>query len=425
MSAETADTALQGGDMTPAAVRPLRRNIKFQVFWAGTTFGAIGAGVTNLALPLLILSATGSPALAGAFGAAQLTVPLLLGVPVGALADRVNRRFLFLVAEVIRTAAMAGLAAALVMHSVNSPLLLGTGILLGASQAVGAPVRNLVLRAIVHPKHLTTALAQDQARMYAGSLLGPVLGGILYGLGHVEPFAVSLACFGISLSTAALIRFDGKIATRRLQGGRGIYVGLTVLWNNSTLRIITAVAAAINLLGGTIILIVIVVLQRQHASSGAIGIALAGEAVGGIAGSSLVSRVHKLTAPGKLLLLVAWLCVPLIGLLAVPGGPAWVFVLLFVVALGMPSLLVMVDVLVFRQVEDGIRGRVMAATFMAFNVGTPLGSLMAGVLLNYLPSAAAILLCCAALLIPVIWATTKKTLRSATWPADTPVEENA
>src|SRR5579859_2223694 len=68
--------------------RPLRRNVPFQLLWIGTSAATLGVSVADIAYPLAILAATGSPALAGLFAAIQALGMLLAGLPAGVLADR-------------------------------------------------------------------------------------------------------------------------------------------------------------------------------------------------------------------------------------------------------------------------------------------------------------------------------------------------
>ncbi|WP_405018337.1 MFS transporter [Kitasatospora sp. NBC_00070] len=413
----TTETQLPEADCPALALPPLRRNLKFQAYWAGATAGAVGMGISNLAFPLLILAMTGSPGQAAVFSALQVGTQMALGMPSGALADRFNRRTLLITAEALRFGMIATVAVALSLGTPTMAHLFAVAVGLGAAQALGAPSRALVLRSIVPKEQLTQALSQDEARVSVAGLLGPLLAGALFAVARTAPFVLALVGFLVSLCTASAVRFDGRPAAGTGKARGGAFLGLRVLWQNRTLRAVTAVAATVNLAGAATILITVVTLQQHHSST-AVGFALAGEAVGGIIGATLISRLHTLMQPGKLLLTACWLCVPLLAGLAVPAGPIWVFALLLAVATGMPALMVMIDILVFRAVPDEVRGRVIAGTFMAFSVGTPLGSLLAGLLLDTFSPQTAVLIVCALLTVPLLAASAQRSLREAVWPAE-------
>lgn len=63
-----------GPAAAPPALVPLRRNWRFQLLWGGAASAMLGTCIADTAYPLLLLAMTGSPSLAGAFGAVQFTV---------------------------------------------------------------------------------------------------------------------------------------------------------------------------------------------------------------------------------------------------------------------------------------------------------------------------------------------------------------
>ena len=120
--------------------------------------------------------------------------------------------------------------------------------------------------------------------------------------------------------------------------------------------------------------------------------------------------------PGVLLLGMGLAWIPMFGLLAFPFGPLWVAGLLFLAMLGVPALRVLIDVLIIRQTPDEQRGRVVAAGTMLFSVGMPAGVAGTGLLLQWLPAEAAMLVLVAVLASGVLYCATKRELWRARWP---------
>src|SRR6202042_1614415 len=114
--------------------------------------------------------------------------------------------------------------------------------------------------------------------------------------------------------------------------------------------------------------------------------------------------------PGVLLLGMGLAWIPMFGLLAFPFGPLWVAGLLFLAMLGVPALRVLIDVLIIRQTPDEQRGRVVAAGTMLFSVGMPAGVAGTGLLLQWLPAEAAMLVLVAVLASGVLYCATKREL---------------
>ncbi|MFD8698159.1 MFS transporter [Kitasatospora purpeofusca] len=437
MSTGTTTTSTRTNAATNAAPAappvPLRRNWRFQALWAGQACSTLGLQIIDTAYPLLLLALTGSSTLAAAFGALQIGASVLFGIHGGSVADRYDRRRILIVGDTTRLIACASVPLAMALGRLTVAHSLLVAVVVGATIAYTGPVRLLAVRSVVPPEQLRQALAQDEARMSGAGLIGPPLAGALFGLGRAAPFVGTALTSLLSLVVALLVRFPGRpespsdnskaggtggtdvtAGTRSTKGAA--LAGYRYLAGSALLRPILAVVLLINLAGTAMLLPVMVVLRGQGTSDAGIGLALAGEAVGALAGALLVRRLHRLAGPGALLLAVSWLTVPVILAPLLPGGPATVFAGLFLVGLGVPTLRVMIDLLVFQQVPDALRGRVIAATMTMFTVGMPAGMVGSGLLLDHLSPAAALGTVAALLAAGLVPATAGRTLRRATWP---------
>src|SRR5215210_5887433 len=92
--------------VSPATQRP---GIDFWKFWAGQTISNLGSSFTDFALPLLIFKLTGS-ALNLAIASATTFLPyLLFGLVIGAWVDRVDRKRLMIVTDLLRALLLASI----------------------------------------------------------------------------------------------------------------------------------------------------------------------------------------------------------------------------------------------------------------------------------------------------------------------------
>jgi MFS family permease len=397
---------------------PLRRNVRFQLLWGGAAASTLGIQVSDTAFPLLLLAMTGSATLAGAFGALQMAASLLFGIHGGAVADRCDRRRVLVVADGVRLLAALSVPVAMALGRFTVVHALLVAAVIGATIAYSGPVRLLAVRSVVPPEQLRQALTQDEARMSGAGLMGPPLAGLLLGAGRSVPFIGVAVSSLLSLLAACAVRFP-RHAERPAAGPRergGALAGFRYLLADRTLRATVGVVLAINLVGSAMVLPVIVLLRERGTSSGGIGLALAGEAVGALAGALLVSRLHRLAGPGVLLLGVSWTAVPLFLAPLLPGGAVTVFAALLAMGLGVPALRVMIDLLVFQQVGEELRGRVIAATMTLFTLGMPAGLFGSGVLLDHVAPGAALAVMAGLLALALLPATFDRTLRRAVWP---------
>ncbi|MDV5142764.1 MFS transporter [Streptomyces sp. SBC-4] len=420
----------------PATPVPLRRNRRFQILWIGAAAANLGLETVEVAYPLLIMSLTGSPALAGLFGFAQIGTALLVGLPAGAVVDRWDRRRILLISEAVRALTLAFIVLILMAGRANFALLIMAAIVLGAGTAFGAPARMLLIRAVVPDHQLTAALSQDEARSGAAALAGPPLGGALYLVSRTFPFVAAIVGFVISFVCALMIRVpkatsetepvsdepvDNEPKSNEPKSALGpltdVFSGLRELIGDRLLRSALLLVSIFYFSITAAILMVMVTLRDQHHSAGTIGLALSGTAVGMLVGSALVPRLNRRLSPGALLLAASTLTTVAVALLALPLGPVWVFAMLTLAALGLPALKILVDIMIFRQTPDHRRGRAIAATITLIGAGSPLGSLAGGLALQFLGVTGAIVLIAGVQAVITAAGLANRHVRSARWPA--------
>jgi MFS family permease len=420
----------------PARVVPLRRNWRFQLIWLGSTASFLGLEAADVAYPVAILALTGSPGQAAAFGFVQLVASLLSGLPAGDWADRHDTRRLLLLAEGVRAVVTAGIALTYALGGhVGMAHFLVAAAVLGAAQPFGGTARMLLIREVVPAEQLTAALTQEQVRNGVAALAGPPIGGALYGLKalrHGLPFVFSAATFVLSAVCAFFVRVPARAATPPEPAASGpaasgpaasgpvesvahrMLAGVRTLWRDPALRAATLLVIAINTIGGPLALVTVVILRGQGVPPGVVGLALAGGAVGSLAGSLLVGPLHRLR-PGVLLIGFAAFVIPLLAGLALPYGPWWVATVLMLASLGIPALQVLVDVLILRKVPAAERGRTIGAVMTLFTLGMPVGTVYAGLLLQYLSAPTAVLVLAGTLALAALYCAAKPELRHATW----------
>jgi hypothetical protein len=121
--------------------------------------------------------------------------------------------------------------------------------------------------------------------------------------------------------------------------------------------------------------------------------------------------------PGVLMLGQSAIVAVLISLLGLPLGPWWAAAVLFVLMLGVPTMRVLVDLVMFRQVADEQRGRVMTAAFTLWGLGSSAGTFLIGVLLEISPVRNALLAVGAAVAAVFLAGLLNRDFRGTAWPA--------
>src|SRR6476659_8916926 len=185
---------------------PLRRNRDFVLLQSGQLLSTLGNQASAIAYPLLVLSLTHSPAKAGLVAFAGILPYPLFVLPAGLLADRLDRRRIMIVSDVVRALALGGLAAAVAAGSAQFALIMAVAFVDGTMFAFFNIAEVGALRSVVPRAQLPRAFAAEQARYSTVVLAGPPLGGFLFGLGRALPFIVDAVSYAFSFGTLVAMR---------------------------------------------------------------------------------------------------------------------------------------------------------------------------------------------------------------------------
>src|SRR4051794_18272105 len=90
----------------------LWRNRDFTLLWSGQALSVLGTRISTIAVPLIVLTMTGSPQRAGVAGFVSTLPYLLFYLPAGALLDRCDRRPVMLWCEAVRVVALGSIPVA-------------------------------------------------------------------------------------------------------------------------------------------------------------------------------------------------------------------------------------------------------------------------------------------------------------------------
>ena len=298
--------ALDPGGSAPGTLGALRANRNFRLLWIGQVLSDLGTQIGTLAYPLLVLALTHSAVTAGAVGTAASAAAFVVRLPAGALADRLDRRRAMVVCDAGRTVALATLGALVATHTVVWPVVLVVALLDRMGDTLFTPVSIAALPLIVPDEQLEAAWAVSEGRQYAANLVGPPLGGLLYGLGRAVPFVADAVSYGISVLTSQ--RLAGNFATAPADGRRGLWTeaidGLRFLWHDSLLRTVLIQAPLINFAFTGAIFTVILGLRRNGVSAVVIGGAEAVIMVGGLVGAIVAPRIRSRVTVRQAILLI-------------------------------------------------------------------------------------------------------------------------
>lgn len=393
-------------------VLPLRNNRDFILLQGGQLLSSAGSESTAIAYPLLVL--TQSPAKAGLVTFARVVPFALFGLLAGIAADRFDRKLVMIAADGVRALAVAGLAVLILLDRVAFWQILVVAFVEGAGSAFFGPAAAGALRSVVATTQLPAAAGAQQARVAAVQVVGPPVGGVLFGLGRAIPFLADAVSYAFSVVSLLLMRrpFQEDRTVERVRLRARVAEGFRFLWHQPFLRTTTFLYGLSNFIGPGVLLVVVVVGDRQGLTSGEIGLLLAAFGVCVLVGAIASPLCRRLLSTRAILLLELWTWLGSVLFVIWPN----VYVLMASIlpsALAIPVTDSVVIGYRLAITPDRLLGRVESVRSSIALLIAPLGPLAAGLLLSALSAQATIAVFAALGLVLALWGTLSRAIRDA------------
>lgn len=164
----------------------------FRWLWTGNAAGNMADGVAFVAIPLVATSITTNPTLIAGLALVYSGVRMLLVVPVGVIVDRVDRRLLMWLPNVLRGLVLLALSLAFAAGVESLLLLYIAFALVGVMEIASDNAAISVLPDLVEPDDLDRANGRiATAQLVADEFAGPPFGGFLFALAVAAPLAAT------------------------------------------------------------------------------------------------------------------------------------------------------------------------------------------------------------------------------------------
>jgi len=377
---------------TEPSPRSVWRSVDFLLLWSGQAVSTLGSSVSRLALPLLVLALTRSPAQAGLIAALQSAPYLIFSLPAGALIDRWDRKRVMIRCDIARCLAYGSVPLAYATAHLSVAQLYAVALIGGTAYVFFNIAEVAALPRVVPTGQVSRATALNESATAASSLIGPGLAGLIISLGRTTVSGAAVAYLVDSLSYLAStlsIRFIRTPfqAERAPVAGRSLRVemaeGVRFLWSRRDLRTLALLTMGMNLFFGPLSLAVIVLARTGlHADARAIGLVFSAGSAGGLAGSIVAPWVRARLHVGRAIIgSVAGIALvtPLVGAaISVPmllAGFALIGVMI-------PVYNVLSISYRLALVPDALQGRVNSVYRLVGLGSVPLGTAVGGLFLG-------------------------------------------
>jgi MFS family permease len=266
--------------------------------WTAAGLSSLADGILKVALPLIAVGYTRSPAFIAGLTFAFTLPWLLFALPAGALTDRFDRRRAMLGANLIR-AALVGTLVVLVLSGGGSIWAL---YVIAAGVGVAETLYDTSAQSIVPQVVGRGQLSRANGRMYAAELTanefaGPPLAGVLVAAGVLWALSAPVLLWTVAVSALLLVHGSFRIERESRTTIRAdIAEGLRFLWRHRLLRTFSVMVGVFNFAtGATFAVLVLYAVGPESAmglSQQVFGVLLAANAAGSLLGSIAAERIE-------------------------------------------------------------------------------------------------------------------------------------
>lgn len=352
----------------------------------------------------------------GFVGLAQFLPGILLFLVAGHAADRIPRRTILL-------ACLCGFSAAsllLLLFTVSRvtqvyPIYLIL-LLNGTARAFSQPAAQALLPTLVPEKHFPNAVAWSSSTFRTATILGPIAGGLLYGL-TASPLLVygfAVTAYLAALVLTSRIHLEAAPRTRPPASPKMVLEGFRYIWSNQLILGAISLDLFAVLLGGAVALLPVYASEVLHAGATGLGILRCAPGVGAVLTALALAHRPLGRRQGELML---W-CVFGFGVFTVLFGVSRNIVI-SLIALALTGACDMVSVVVRSTMvqlgtPDHMRGRVSAVNTLFIGASNEVGQFESGITAQWFGTVPAVILGgVGTIVVVVLWARLFPALRRA------------
>lgn len=369
----------------PGTARAAFSHPEFRTVYLGAFATNIGTWMQNVVLGAFAWELTKSQVFVGIMMAAQLGPLLLLSMVGGMIADTFDRRRSLIVLSLQQALFSLLIGVVALPAEPNRWLLVLMVLGVGTGNAMYAPIFAAVVPILVPRRDITGAIALNSVQMNASRVIGPIIGAFIYARWAPSWVFFLNAMFPAMVITALTrVRLPDPIPSSS-RGLRRVLEGFDIARADRVVRRSLVTVFVFSLFSLPFIT-QMPAIAGEHlgidSDSTAYGFLYACFGTGAIIGALLVGTIFAHTPKGTLsrvcLLLFA-------GMLTVFGSlraaaPAYGVILV----LGCVYFMVITSLSTALQqdLDDGVRGKVMALWMMGFGGTVPFGGLLGGALMS-------------------------------------------
>jgi MFS family permease len=380
------------------------RQPPFALFWASRVLSTVAFQAQAVTVGWQLYTLTGNPLDLGLVGLVQFVPMILLTLVVGQVADRYDRRRIAALCQLVEATAAATLAAGSLGQWLDRSSILGVMAVVGSARAFENPTMAALLPGLVPRPLIARATAWSVSANQTAQVAGPLVGGLLVGLGTGVGYAGAAALFLLASASMTLVRMAPVARAREPVTVEAVLSGLLFIRRQPVLLGTMTLDLLAVLLGGATALLPVFARDVLQTGPWGLGLLRSAPAAGALVTSVVLAHRPPARRVGT----------TLVASILVFGAAIVVFGLSRWLPLSMAALCVLgasdvVSVvirvaLVQLRTPDGMRGRVSATHSLFTGTSNQLGEFRAGAVAALIGAVPAVLLGgLATIAVTVLW----------------------
>ena len=286
-------------------IAPPRLGRGFRLLMASSWTSNVGDGIVLAAGPLLVAARTDLEFLVALAALLQWLPPLLFGLWAGALTDRLDRRLIIIVVDLLRVAVLVLLTLAVAFDLAPIALVLVAMFLLGTAEVFADNASSTLLPMLVARDDLAIANARLQAGFVTiNQLAAPPVGALLFTVGQAVPFAAQsvLVLAAVVLIARLQLPAHGRSPEEERPVWHDIVEGFRWVWHHAAVRTLVLTILIFNVTFGAA-WSVLVLYVTEHLGLGSVGFGLVTTvgALGGLVGTLSYGWLTRRVSLGDLM----------------------------------------------------------------------------------------------------------------------------
>jgi MFS family permease len=277
-------------DSPPAPPSTLRAHRSFVFYWLARTSTNGAYMMQAVAVGWQIYELTGSALDLGLVGLVQFFPVVVLGLVVGQVADRYDRRVVVGTCQAVKALAAVAFAVGTLGDWLTRDAMLAILFVSGTARAFEAPTMHAMLPAIVPPLMLPRAIAASATANQTAIIAGPAIGGLLYILGAGTVYLTCAAVFVLASVLVGMIRLQGPPPEKRPVTLETVLAGFRYIRGNRVVLGAISLDLFAMLLGGVTALLPIFAKDILETGPWGLGLLRSAPAVGALAVSIMLAR---------------------------------------------------------------------------------------------------------------------------------------